>query len=187
MKPRTRILSRVPLWACFGCVILSSAVGIAYSQQATTNTLHFKPFGTNYWHPNTKRLDVDMGRPDPILGDAGITLARDVKNFYQLLRDNHGSHGNLRRFVALSAYLYWHRGFLSGLQASLLCLAFGCMLVFGAQELYSDMLFFRELRNHHASTNQREPNQPAATNPAMTFRCHAEGELRWFVGRNRSA
>ena len=30
-------------------------------------------------------------------------------------------------------------------------------------------------------------NYPAATNPAMTSRFHAEGELRRFVDRNRSA
>ena len=30
-------------------------------------------------------------------------------------------------------------------------------------------------------------NHPAATNPAMTTRCHAEGEMRRFVDRNRYA
>jgi hypothetical protein len=89
-------------------------------------------------------------------------------------------------FFLLSAYLYWHGGFLSGLQASLLCLAFGSMLVFGGQELYTDMLFFRELRSRHASTSRREPNHPAAANPAMTSRFCVEGQWRRVAGRDRS-
>lgn len=72
-------------------------------------------------------------------------------------------------FLVLSAYCYWNRGSLSGLQTSLLCLIFGCMFVYMGQELYTDMLFFQELRNRHGSANQREPNHPAGGNAGSTF------------------
>ena len=59
------------------CLILASVVGAAYSQQTSTND----------WHPNTRLLDLAARQHDPFTGDAGSTLARDVKKFYQLLRD----------------------------------------------------------------------------------------------------
>jgi hypothetical protein len=46
-----------------------------------------REIGTNNWHPNTKLLDASARHPDPITLDAGSTLARDVKRYYQLLRD----------------------------------------------------------------------------------------------------
>jgi len=57
--------------------VLASVVGSAYSQEASTNV----------WHPDTKRLDLIARLHDPFTGDAASTLAHDVKNFYQLLRD----------------------------------------------------------------------------------------------------
>src|ERR1041385_875166 len=59
------------------CLIISLGVVAGYSQETSTNG----------WHPNTRPLDLAARRPDPITGDAGSTLAHDVKNFYQLLRD----------------------------------------------------------------------------------------------------
>ena len=60
--------------------IFLSALTIAtavYSQETSTND----------WNPNTKKLDFIAKHPDPFMGDAGSTLAHDVKRFYQLLRD----------------------------------------------------------------------------------------------------
>jgi len=59
------------------CLILTSVVTTAYSQETNTND----------WHPNTKKLDFIAKHPDPHIGDAGSTLARDIKSFYELLRD----------------------------------------------------------------------------------------------------
>ena len=59
------------------CLIVLLGVVAAYSQETNTND----------WHPNTRLLDLAARRNDPFTGDAGSTLARDVKNFYQLLRD----------------------------------------------------------------------------------------------------
>ena len=42
---------------------------------------------TNNWHPNTRLLDLAAGQHDSFMGDAGSTLAHDVKHFYQVLRD----------------------------------------------------------------------------------------------------
>ena len=56
---------------------LESAVGVAYSQETNTND----------WYPNTRLLDLAARRNDPFTGEAGNTLARDVKRFYELLRD----------------------------------------------------------------------------------------------------
>ncbi|HEY5233119.1 MAG TPA: hypothetical protein VIK35_06270 [Verrucomicrobiae bacterium] len=42
---------------------------------------------TSDWNPNTKLLDLAAKRHDRFTGDAGSTLAHDVENFYQLLRD----------------------------------------------------------------------------------------------------
>ena len=58
------------------CVIIGSAVGAAYSQETSTNN----------WHPNTKLLDLSASWHAQS-GDIGSTLARDVKRFYELLRD----------------------------------------------------------------------------------------------------
>lgn len=77
MKTIARILFRLSRCASVACVILVSGVGAAYSQETSTND----------WHPNTKLLDLAARHPDSFTGDAGSTLARDVKNFYQLLRD----------------------------------------------------------------------------------------------------
>jgi hypothetical protein len=51
-----------------------------------------KPTNLFKWSPNTERLDLiaklaDEGMGDPHKRDSAITLARDVKKFYQLLRD----------------------------------------------------------------------------------------------------
>lgn len=56
---------------------LDSAVGVAYSQATSTND----------WHPNTRLLDLAARGHDPSTGEAGSTLARDVKRFYEFLRD----------------------------------------------------------------------------------------------------
>jgi hypothetical protein len=59
------------------CLIALFVIG-AQAQQASTNS----------WHPNTKLLGSDASRPpDPFTGDAATTLAHDVKQFYELLRD----------------------------------------------------------------------------------------------------
>jgi hypothetical protein len=42
---------------------------------------------TNAWHPNTRLLDLAEQRHDSNTNDATNTLARDVKKFYELLRD----------------------------------------------------------------------------------------------------
>ena len=42
---------------------------------------------TNMWHPDTRKLDLIANIRNPIMKEAGSTLARDVKHFYQLLRD----------------------------------------------------------------------------------------------------
>jgi hypothetical protein len=59
------------------CLILSSIVVGAYAQGTSTND----------WHPNTRLLDLAAREHDSFEGDAGRTLARDVKKFYELLRD----------------------------------------------------------------------------------------------------
>ena len=59
------------------CLIIASVVVAAHSQETITND----------WHPNTRLLDLSAKQYDPIIKDDGITLARDVKKFYQLLRD----------------------------------------------------------------------------------------------------
>ncbi len=76
------------------CLIVSSAVSAAYSQEASTNDWHprirllnFQEGSTNSWRPNTRLLDIFARQHDPLTGDAGSTLAHDVKQFYQLLRD----------------------------------------------------------------------------------------------------
>ena len=61
----------------FICLILASVVVAACAQDISTND----------WHPNTRLLDIAAKHNDPITGDAGSTLARDVETFYQLLRD----------------------------------------------------------------------------------------------------
>src|SRR5580704_12419910 len=58
------------------CLIVSSFVVTGCSQETNTND----------WHPNTRLLDLAAREHDQFMGDAGNTLARDVKNFYQLLR-----------------------------------------------------------------------------------------------------
>jgi hypothetical protein len=59
------------------CLIVSSVVVTGCSQETNTND----------WHPNTRLLDLAVRDHDPFTGDAGSTLAHDVKRFYQLLRD----------------------------------------------------------------------------------------------------
>jgi hypothetical protein len=59
------------------CLFLAAVVGAAFAQETSTNN----------WHPNTKLLDLGAKQNDPFMGDAGSTLARDVKHFYQVLRD----------------------------------------------------------------------------------------------------
>ena len=56
---------------------LDSAAELAHSPETSTND----------WYPNTKLLDLRAKLHDPFSGDAGSTLARDVKRFYELLRD----------------------------------------------------------------------------------------------------
>ena len=57
------------------CLILASVAGAGYTQEPNTNG----------WHPNTRLLDSVAKHHD--LNGAGSTLAHDVTNFYQLLRD----------------------------------------------------------------------------------------------------
>jgi hypothetical protein len=59
------------------CLIVMSVAIVARSQETNTND----------WHPNTRLLDLAARRHDSFEGDAGSTLARDVKKFYELLRD----------------------------------------------------------------------------------------------------
>ena len=59
------------------CLMVSSVVVTGSSQETNTND----------WHPNTKLLDLVARQRDPLAGDAGSTLAHDVKRFYELLRD----------------------------------------------------------------------------------------------------
>jgi hypothetical protein len=60
------------------CFIAASIVFAAHSQGVKTN----------YWHPDTKKLDQDMSMfHDPAMSDASKTLAHDVERFYELLRD----------------------------------------------------------------------------------------------------
>jgi hypothetical protein len=59
------------------CLIVASVGAAAFAQETSTN----------YWHPNTKLLDLAARQHDRFTGDAGSTLAHDVKRFYQLLRD----------------------------------------------------------------------------------------------------
>ena len=77
MKTRRPILLLRLLTAYVVCVIVASVGATAYAQAASTND----------WHPNTKLLDLAARQHDQFTGDAGSTLAHDVKRFYQLLRD----------------------------------------------------------------------------------------------------
>jgi hypothetical protein len=61
------------------CLIAASIVCAADTQETNTNS----------WHPNTRKLDEGAKFSDPVAGDASSTLARDVKKFYELLRDKH--------------------------------------------------------------------------------------------------
>ena len=67
-------------------------------------------------------------------------------------------------FIITSAGTYWRGGPLTGLQASLLCLIFGAIFVFMARELFTSMLFLREVRSHHASLRVQEPNKITGAN-----------------------
>jgi len=59
------------------CLIAALGIAAGYSQQINTND----------WHPNTRLLDLAAKEHDQFMGDAGSTLAHEVKIFYQLLRD----------------------------------------------------------------------------------------------------
>ena len=48
---------------------------------------HSQGQDTNVWHPNNRLLDLTAKIHDPSMMDAGTTLAHDVKEFYQLLRN----------------------------------------------------------------------------------------------------
>lgn len=48
---------------------------------------HAQEVRTNAWHPDTKKLNEAAKYADPVTRDAASTLAHDVTNFYQLLRD----------------------------------------------------------------------------------------------------
>jgi hypothetical protein len=56
---------------------LASVVGATQSKEESTGD----------WFPDTELLDLAARRHDPFTGDAGSTLARDVKRYYELLRD----------------------------------------------------------------------------------------------------
>ncbi len=56
---------------------LASVVGATQSKKESTGD----------WFPDTELLDLAARRHDPFTGDAGSTLTRDVKRFYELLRD----------------------------------------------------------------------------------------------------
>jgi hypothetical protein len=77
MTIKMRFVSHLARCTLFACAILSSIVGVAYAQATNTNS----------WHPNTKILDEAAKYGDPVSRDAASTLARDVKRFYELLRD----------------------------------------------------------------------------------------------------
>lgn len=75
-------------------LIAVSIVGTACGQSANTNGWHHivgtaygQNASTNDWHPNTARLDILAKFPDSSSKEAYSTLAHDVENFYQLLRD----------------------------------------------------------------------------------------------------
>ena len=53
-------------------------------------------------------------------------------------------------FVITSAITYWRGGPLTGLQASLLCLIFGVILVLMARELFVSAHFLRDVRSTHS-------------------------------------
>ena len=72
-----QILFRLSHWTSVACVILAAVVSAAYSQETSTND----------WNPNTKLLDSGAKPHGSLAKRAGDTLARDVKMFYQLLRD----------------------------------------------------------------------------------------------------
>jgi len=76
MKTRRLFLICRLFMASVVCLIIGSVLGVAYSQETSTND----------WHPNTKLLDLSARRHAQS-GDIGSTLAHDVKRFYELLRD----------------------------------------------------------------------------------------------------
>ena len=59
------------------CLIVASVVCTADSQGVKTN----------YWHPDTTKLDLMEEIHDPMVRVAISTLVPDVKRFYELLRD----------------------------------------------------------------------------------------------------
>jgi hypothetical protein len=61
-------------------------------------------------------------------------------------------------FLIAAGWSYYKRRLLSGLQSSLLCLIFGSLLVFSAQQLYTDMLFLQERRDRGVSGRTGQPN-----------------------------
>jgi thiamine transporter ThiT len=52
-------------------------------------------------------------------------------------------------FLIITARTFWKGGPLTGLQASLLCLIFGTILVLMVRELFTSMLFLQQVRNLH--------------------------------------
>lgn len=62
-------------------------------------------------------------------------------------------------FLSATARAYWGRGSLTGLQAALLSIIFGSVLIFAARELFVSALFLREVRSRHASIGKESPNQ----------------------------
>ena len=71
------------------CLMAASIVCAADAQETNRNS----------WHPNTRLLD-DTKHGDPVSIDATSTLARDVKSFYELLRDKHWHETYQRRAKA---------------------------------------------------------------------------------------
>jgi len=53
-------------------------------------------------------------------------------------------------FIVASTVTYWRRGPLTGIQASLLCVIFGAVLIFAATELLTYIAFLREVRSRHS-------------------------------------
>ena len=62
-------------------------------------------------------------------------------------------------FLVVTAVTYWRRGVLSGIQASLLALVFGSVLVLVACSLVESVHFLRDVRRNHAQSMSRTPNK----------------------------
>jgi hypothetical protein len=74
-------------------------------------------------------------------------------------------------FLFVTAFSYWNRTTLTGLQATLLALMFGLVLVLMVRELYASAVFLRQVRS--SDNHAGPPNQTASDNGAAAFLFHA--------------